>query len=371
MKTAQQPLLIDGHKLPWHMDRVEAWERGERIAPVTIDMALTRACDASCSFCFAEMQENDGHTITREVMENFLVDSARMGVRSIALVSDGESLLSPHWTYTVRRGKELGIAMSSGSNCRLFTPEKQEEILKDLSYIRINFPAGTAKRYCQIMGVNMGFYAQVTANIQNMVKLKKRDGLDVTLGMQMVLMPEDGDQILPFTRLARDLGVDYAIIKHVGDDPSGGLKVKRDKLDALVPLLKEAQTYATDEFQVIVPWSKFAAAANGRNYQRCYGPPFLIQISGSGLVAPCGGKFNSKYAKFHMGNICEERWWDIWQGERYWEVMDYLRSEDFNAQTACGNLCRHHKVNEALNQHKEGINLLQPSQDVVEHEAFI
>ena len=33
------------------MDRVRAWERGERIAPVTVDLALTRACNYACTYC--------------------------------------------------------------------------------------------------------------------------------------------------------------------------------------------------------------------------------------------------------------------------------------------------------------------------------
>ena len=30
-------LILDGTKINWHLDRVQAWERGERIAPITID----------------------------------------------------------------------------------------------------------------------------------------------------------------------------------------------------------------------------------------------------------------------------------------------------------------------------------------------
>ena len=71
--------------------------------------------------------------------------------------------------------------------------------------------------------------------------------------------------------------------------------------------------------------------------------------------------FNERYAKFHIENICEERWWDIWQSERYWDVMGYLGSDDFNAQQMCGTLCLQHKVNEALDQHVEGRQKLTPA----------
>ena len=57
VKTKDGNLILDSHKLSYHMDRVSAWEEGERIAPVSVDMALTRACGAMCSFCYAMVQE--------------------------------------------------------------------------------------------------------------------------------------------------------------------------------------------------------------------------------------------------------------------------------------------------------------------------
>ena len=55
--TNDGELILDSHKLPYHMDRINAWESGERIAPVTVDMALTRACGSMCKFCYAMMHK--------------------------------------------------------------------------------------------------------------------------------------------------------------------------------------------------------------------------------------------------------------------------------------------------------------------------
>ena len=55
----------------------------------------------------------------------------------------------------------------------------------------------------------------------------------------------------------------------------------------------------------------------------------MLQMSGSGLVAPCGMLFNEKYKKFHIGNIVDKRFKDIWNSEHYWEVMNYLASTKF------------------------------------------
>ena len=75
-------------------------------------------------------------------------------------------------------------------------------------------------------------------NIRGMVELKRKMDLGVTLGLQMVLMPQDADQILPFVKLGRELGVDYAVIKHCADDEDGTLGVKYDGYEDVLPLLK-------------------------------------------------------------------------------------------------------------------------------------
>ena len=355
-------MVLDGHKLPWHMDRVAAWERGERIAPITIDMALTRACDYSCSFCYAMLQENDRQVITQEHIAGFLLDSARMGVRGISLVSDGESLLSPAYVFTIQEGARLGISMASGTNGRVFTEDKLGAVLPSLTYIRFNVSGGTRERYCEIMGCKPESFDRVMANIRAACAIKRRDHLLATIGIQMVLMPTMADQIMPFAQLGKELGVDYAIIKHCSDDEYGHLGIQYSDYHALYPLLQEAESLSTAEYKVVVKWQKIQRE-NRRIYSQCFGPPFLIQISGSGLVAPCGQMFNDRYAKFHIGNICTDRWWDIWRSDRYWEVMDYLHSKNFDPRHMCGVLCLQDRVNEALFQHKTGVAPLVTATD--------
>jgi len=364
-------MVLDGHKLPWHMDRVKAWENGERIAPITIDMALTRACDASCSFCYAMLQENNRSEITLEVIEGFLEDSAEMGVKGISFVSDGESLISPVYGRAITYGSSLGIAMASGTNGFRFNPELLQEVLPHLTYLRFNVSAGEKDRYCQIMGVKPPFYEQVMANIRSAVDIKAKQKLPVTIGIQMVLQPQDADQIVPFAELGKKLGVDYAIIKHCSDDEYGSLGVDYSKYAGLEEVLVAAEAVSEGSYSCVVKWSKLQSEGK-RSYERCYGPPFLIQLSGSGLVAPCGMMFNDRYAKFHIGNICEERWIDIWKSDRYWEVMDYLKSDNFNAKSMCGALCIQHKVNEALDSHVSGVQRIkQPKQTIPLHGEFI
>ena len=84
--TNDGELILDSHKLSYHMDRVNAWEAGERIGPVTVDMSLTRACGAMCSFCYAMVQEpQDRANIRTKEALNLLDDFA--GERILNLIA--------------------------------------------------------------------------------------------------------------------------------------------------------------------------------------------------------------------------------------------------------------------------------------------
>jgi len=363
-------LILDGTKIGWHMDRVQAWLDGKRVAPITIDMALTRTCNYGCHYCYAMLQENERSVINKEVITNFLDDCAEIGVKGISLVSDGESTISPVFVHACEYGRRKGIAMACGTNGFVLTRSKSEQVLPHLTYLRINISAGERKRYAEIMGVKEEWFDRVVQNIRDMVEIKRRDGLACTLGLQMVLMPEYADQILPLAELGRELGVDYLVIKHCSDNEDGDLGVNYKGYTKIYDLLRAAEALSTDIYQCTVKWSKIQAEGT-RSYQRCYGAPFLLQISGSGLVAPCGMLFNEKYKKFHIGNICEERFKDIWSGERYWEVMNYLASPEFNAQKMCGSLCLQHKVNESLDGLVKGSHQLNRGSKTPSHLEFV
>lgn len=353
-RMSEERIILDGHKLAWHSERVEAWLNSERIAPITIDCALTRACNYKCVYCYGQLQANKEKKITRDVIMRFLDDAAEIGVKAISFVSDGESTCSPHLYDATLRGKSNGLDMALGTNGYLLKHERLEEILPALTYLRFNISAGEPSRYSEIHGCSVKAYHKVVNAIRKSVQIKRDNKFEVTIGLQMVLLPGFWDQVLPLTRLGKDLGVDYLVIKHCSDDEDGSLGVNYAGYNKLVDTLKEAENHSTENYLVKAKWSKILSGGK-RNYKRCYGPPFIVQFSGSGLVAPCGMLFNDKYKeKFHIGNIADKSFKEIWKSERYWEVMNYIASDKFNAQKDCGTLCLQHKVNEFLWYLKKG-----------------
>jgi len=354
MMQNQKKLILDSHKLGCHYDRVEAWEAGERIAPVSVDMALTRACGAMCSFCYAMIQESQSRSSIKEKHAlNLLDDFSTIGVRSVSLVSDGESTLSPVYVPFIKHAHELGIDVGNATNGWEWGPEKIEQVLPLLKWVRFTVAAGTPEAYAKHMykgPEHTHVYEKAIKNIKYAVDFKRKNNLDVTLGIQMVLMPSMADEIIPFAKLGVDLGVDYAVIKHCSDDENGSLGIDYSAYESMYPTILQAEALSNNITSVIAKWKKIKDGSNF-SYKRVHGTKFLLQISGSGLVAPAGLFFNTKYSKFHIGNYTEERFIDMWKSDRYWRVQDYLSSSSFDAKTMMGTLPITHYVNVALDNH--------------------
>ncbi len=364
ISTKDGNLILDSHKLSHHFDRVQAWEAGERIAPVSVDMALTRACGAMCAFCYAMVQEPQERSSVKVDSSLALLDDFKsIGVKSVSLISDGESTISKSYVPFIQHAASLGIDVGNATNAWEWGPEKIEAVLPHLTWVRFTVAAGKPESYAKIMfkgPEHTQVFDKAMANIRYAVEYKKKHALPVTLGIQMVLLPEYKDEIIPFSQLALDLGVDYGVIKHCSDDENGTLGVDYSKYEPLYGKLTEAEKMSTENTKIIVKWEKIMDKGKP-SYSRFYGPQFLLQISGSGLIAPSGMFFNAKFSKLHIGNFTEERFIDMFKSDRYWRAMDYLASPSFNAQTMMGTLPIQHYVSVALDNHMKEIEKIKPA----------
>lgn len=363
-------LMLDGHKLAWHTDRVKDWLAGKHIAPITIDCSLTQACTYKCVYCYGQLQYNQGAALSRATIFQFLDDCADIGVKGVSFVSDGESTCSPHLYEAIIRGQDNGLDMALGTNGYLLAEQQLPVILPALTYLRFNISAAEPARYAEIHGCKNACYQQVINTISKAVTIKKDNQLAVTIGLQMVLLPEFKDQILPLAKLGKTLGVDYLVIKHCSDDENSSLGVNYCAYESLIPLLHEAEELSAPGYLVKAKWSKILSGGT-RTYKKCFGPPFILQLSGTGLVAPCGMLFNEKYKEFHIGNINQTSFKQIWLSEKYQRVMRNISATGFNPQTQCGTLCLQHKVNEYLAAITSVEQLTQPPGPPPQHINFI
>lgn len=353
--VGERQLALDGTNIGYHRERVEAWARGERVAPIFIDAAFTRKCQAACYFCAAQTQASEGGVITREHAMSFLEDAAEIGVLAMNYISDGESTMVPWYADAVEKATDLGMQIGAGTNGIATTRPVLERILPRLASFRVNFSAGEKKRYAQIMGLKQAVYDIVIENIRTAVRLVRDNKWACVMNMNLVCDPDQSDQLLPFARLAKELGVHYAIIKHCWVDThmENSLHVDYKGYGRIEETLKACEALSDDTTKIVVKWNKLKHQGE-RAYSKCFGPPFALQMSGNGLIAPCGPLFNEKWRAFHVGNITKDRFKTIFESERYWEVMRYIGSDEFDPRKRCPSDCMQNVANDWLFKYLNG-----------------
>lgn len=334
--------LQGSHKLYWHLKRVNDWMDGGNIAPVTIDMGINQVCNIACKFCYYGVATNQkSDNIPTEILLNFLTEASELGVRAVYFAGDGEPLLHPGVWDAVTHGKSQGLDMGISTNGLVIKPAKIQNMLEALTMIRFTLPGSQPDVYSEITGTRETTFHKVIRNIKKCVEIKNKHNLKVSIGIHMILIPDCAEDILPYARLGRDLGVDYAVIKQFSENSGredSDFIVDYEKLE---PIFKKAESYSTDTYSVIVKREKMGKFK--RNYGKCYGCEFLTQISGNGDMYPCGNLYDNE--EYFIGSILEKSFKEIIHGKRYREVMTKVNNV-IDVQKDCGSRCRTNEINE-------------------------
>lgn len=344
--------LMDGSKMLWHLDRVTAWQRGERIAPIHIDAGLSKGCNIRCHYCYGVTQGNffrkgADRYFPREALLRYMKDAGEVGVRSIALIGEAEPLLNPAVYEAIATGRRAGVDMSMGTNGILLdTGRDGEEALENLTWLRFNISAASDHAYRRVHASKE--FATVLDKIRFCVATKRRKNLKTTVGLQMVLTPKNVDQAVPLAKLGAELEVDYLVIKQCSDTVDGDIGVidQLDRYRDFSDTLKEAEAQASGDYQVIVKWGKILNEGH-RDYDNCLGAPFLLYTSGDGRVYSCGMWFDTREEEFRMGDLTRQSFKEILESDRYWDIVA-KQSGCVDVHKECYANCRTHMINDFL-----------------------
>jgi MoaA/NifB/PqqE/SkfB family radical SAM enzyme len=349
--------MMGGNKMMHHLDRVEEWKRGDKIAPIHIDAGLSKGCNIRCQYCFGVVQGNFYRKsadvyFPRDALISYVREAGEVGVRSIAFIGEAEPLLNPHVYEAINEGKQAGVDMSLGTNGILLNEKECEESLENLTFIRFNISAATYKDYIRIHASKD--FEKAVAKIKFCVDAKRRKNLQLTVGLQMVLTPENVHQAVPLAVLGKNLGVDYTVIKQCSDTITNDIGVynRLDLYKQFTEVLQEAETHSTDGYDVIVKWRKIQNEGK-RNYDQCLGAPFLLYTAGDGKVYSCGDFFEGdKSEEYLMGDLTKNSFKEILSSDRYWDLINKVYG-CINVHKECYTNCRTDSINDFLWQIKD------------------
>ncbi|MDD5006610.1 MAG: radical SAM protein [Candidatus Omnitrophica bacterium] len=350
--------MMDSTKLFWHMDRViRHFDNNERVAPIHIDWGLSKFCNCRCRFCFGEFQNMKHEYIQKDALLKSVRESAEIGVKSIAFIGDGEPTMNPHLYEALKIGKQSGLSLAlSTSGIALDDDEKIETVLDCCEWMRFSLSAGDSEGYKKIHQVNK--FDVVVDNIKRIVSIKNSKKYKCDIGLQAVFVPElMKDDMIKEAKLAVDLGVDYFVIKQcslpVDNKAVGSVQfdVNSYTQDDVINSLKEAEKLSTDHTKIIPKW-KTMERKGKREYDHCPAVPLISEISGNGDFFPCGYFFGNKpqYEKYKFGNIHEKSIKEIFESERYWQIIKHFR-EEFDSSKTCFGSCRLDACNRFISEY--------------------
>src|SRR3972149_944181 len=173
-KNKVEKYKLDGHKLLYHLDRILEWQKGERIAPIQIDMGLTKFCNIGCIYCIGVTQGGmtKGMLIEPDALMRFIEDCGRLGVRSIAYIGDGEPTLNPGLYDSIILAKKLGIDIGMATNGILLDMNYAHQILRDSTFIRINLSAAEPESFKRIHQAPVDKFSILIEKVKNLKTIK-------------------------------------------------------------------------------------------------------------------------------------------------------------------------------------------------------
>lgn len=340
-------IRMDSHKLIYHPDVVARWAKGENIYPIELEIGLTNACNHRCIFCAVDYTGYKPDRIDSELLIKNLEELSVKGVKSIIYAGEGEPLLHKDAPDIINRTKSLGIDAAVSTNGALLTPEISRDCLKSLTWIRFSVAGITDETYDKVQCGRPGDLAKVLFHMEEAVKVKREQDLHTTLGVQLLLLPDNKDEIVQMAKELRKIGVDYFTIKPFSQHPQSQhiLQVDYKEMLELESAVKEFQT---DEFKIYFRAHSMQKLEEKRCYKHCWALPFMVYIDAKGNLWPCivfMGKDELKY-----GNLNQESFVSIWEGKRRREIIDYFMNMDLEKN--CRELCRLDEMNRYLEELK-------------------
>ena len=313
-----------------------------------MEVSPAGACNHRCIFCALDFMGYRPSFLDMNAYRSFVSTAARKGVRSIMFGGEGEPLLHPRIAAMTVETKQHGIDVAVTTNGVLLDERFCTTALPYLSWVKVSLDAGTAATHARIHRCSPCDFGTIMENIRRAVCLKKKYGCTCDIGVQVILLPENRNEVAGLAREVKRIGVDYFVVKPYSQGLWSANKRNVDytgygRLAPRIEKLSDGRFHAT--FRV----RAFDVAIQQRgNYRRCNAVPFFwAYVATSGDVYSCSNFLGRP--PFLLGNITRQPFDRIWEGERRKKNWLHIRRMPADA---CRVNCRMDSVNRYLEQLK-------------------
>ena len=337
---------IDSHKLLFHVPRVNNWLQGKLIYPIYMEISPSGTCNHRCTFCALDFMGYQKRFLDAEILMERVSEMGKLGLKSIMYGGEGEPLMHERIAEIIEHTKKSGIDVALTTNAALLDESISEKILGSMEWIKVSIGAATKETYKKIHRTNPEDFDKVIKNLSSAAKIKRNNGYKCTLGMQILLLPENKDEITLLAEIGRDIGMDYLVVKPYSQHPlSKTEKYKDIKYTEYASLAGELARFNTDGFSVIFRINTMKKWDDStRQYARCLALPFWSYLDSGGNMWGCSAYLGDE--RFLYGNINESSFKEIWGGEKRKKSLEWVENKLDAGQ--CRVNCRMDEINRYL-----------------------
>lgn len=337
---------IDSHKLIYHPERVAQWINQGDVYPIYVEIAPSGTCNHRCVFCALDYLEYKPVFLDKDLIIKNLKIMAGKGIKSVMYAGEGEPLLNKHTPEIINKTKSLGIDVSMTSNGSLFNKDVAEECLHSFSWVRFSVNAGSEETYQKVHNTKAGEFTKVLDNISNAIQLKKQKNLAATIGVQLLLIPQNTHEVVQMGEKLKEIGVDYYTVKPFSQHPKSINKMEDTfNYQQHLEIEQMLNNLVTKDFNIIFRSNAMKKLQEERGYERCLGNCFWAYVDAKANVWACSAYLGDE--DFCFGSMKELDFNQIWEGQRRKEFLERINEMDVHD---CREICRLDEINRYLHQ---------------------
>jgi radical SAM protein with 4Fe4S-binding SPASM domain len=345
---------IDSHKLILHPSRVAKWYEAKNdwnklktIYPIYVEISPYGGCNHRCTFCALDYMGYENIALDFHILKDTITNMAQKGVKSVMFAGEGEPLLFKNLDSIVEHCKMVGIDTSLTTNFVPLNKQAVQKYVENCSWIKVSLNAGTSQTYASIHQTKEIDFDRVFSNLGFAIEYKRKNNLKCTIGVQMLLLPDNKDEVIILAQRCKYIGVDYLVIKpysqHLSSDTN---KYENIDYSKMMDIEDEVVKVSDKNFSVIFRANTMKKHTQNRpTYNKCHSTPFFWgYIASDGKVFGCSAYLGNE--NFSYGSIYNNSFTDIWESDKRKKSYEYIQNElDINN---CRVNCRMDEVNNYL-----------------------
>lgn len=336
---------IDSHKLHLHPARVaqwleaDTWEKAKKVYPLYWEITTQGACNHRCTFCSVDAIGYKPQEMHETLVGIRMAEAKRLGIKSVMFAGTGEPLLHKKMSRIVEEAHALGLDAAITTNGVLLNKLTTLDLC---TWVKVSLNAGSPETYAAVHKTKISDWDRVW---DNLCIAGRRKGA-CTLGVQAVVLPENAHEMRALANMcAETRGIDYLVLKPFSQGTfmlgKQYIGLRYDKWESMLESCKE---FNTDTFRIVYRRDSMRQESEAHHYDRCRATPvFWVYSMADGRVFTCSAHLMDE--RFCIGNLNENTFQEIWEGEKRRENWELMKSFDIKQ---CRLNCRMDKPNRYL-----------------------